>query len=345
MSWYNTKGPYSDYVLFSKVRYIRNIAKQPFYPLSDTKRNSEAMSRLDTLLSKNGFRCERPSVGVTPALLALAEKQLVERDFVWSDKPRALYLNEPCNLIVAVGGDNLVSISSVVSGAAIGEAKNMASGAEELIDRDITFAYLEGVGYLSPRYADCGSGLFLSSALYLPSIRRSDAAVSLFASLSSIGMSLSPMFCGKDESDLYILSYCPHPLCNEESAVKHFGDTVISIIEEEKRRLGMILKNSDKTIFESARRALGILTYCTSLTQSEMMRLLSDIRLCLCSFEGATDALPSIQTLNYLSAEGLDASVTASSKEKCRSLADADRARAILASSYIEHTNEVKNVK
>ncbi len=346
MSWYNTKGPYSDFVLFSKARYIRNIAKQPFDPIGSSKRGDEPAARLDSLLSKSGFRCDRLPVGVTPALLALAEKQFVERDLVYSDRPRALYLNEPCNLVIATGGGDFLSISSILAGASVGEARNMAAGAEELIDREIAFAYLEGVGYLSPDPANCGSGLSLTSALYLPSLRRSDLAPSLLSSLSRVGMTLRPAFCGRDESDLYTLSYSPHPLCDEESAVKHFSDTVISIIEEEKRRLGMIFKNKDKTIFESARRALGILLYSPSLSEGEMLRLLSDIRLCHCvGGGGQSDALPSVQTLNYLSAEGLSASVISSSKEKCGSLADVERARAILISSYIEHVNEVKNVK
>jgi len=143
MSWYNTQGPLCDHVLFSRVRYVRNIAKQSFYPLIDQKRGAEVTARLDAILSKSGFHSERVAPGVSAQILSLSEKQFVSRDFVYSEKPRALYLNEPCNMIVSVGGDNYISISSVVSGAAISEARNMAAGAEELIDREIAFAYLE----------------------------------------------------------------------------------------------------------------------------------------------------------------------------------------------------------
>ena len=345
MSWYNTEGQLYDFVLFSKVRYIRNIAKQSFYPTLDAKRGADAMARLDSILSKNGFRCERPLPGVTLQMLSLAEKQFIERELVYSDKPRALYLNEPCNLSVALGGENLISISSVVSGAGIGEALNMAMGAEELIDREIPFAYKEGVGYLSPDPSECGSGVIFSSALYLPSLCREERYGELSLSLSRAGMTLYPMFSREDASDVYILSYSPDHLACEESAARYFADTVTFIVDDEKARLGIILKNCDKTIFEEARRALGLLLYCESLSEREMLRLISRIRLAHCSSPTSSAALPDILTLNYLFAEGLSASIALSAKEKCASYEELERARASFVSDYIEHKNEVKNVK
>ena len=346
MSWYNTQGPLGDHVLYSRVRYIRNIAKQSFYHLIDPKRSADATAKLDSILTKNGFHSESVAPGVSAQILSLAEKQFVTRDFVYSDKPRALYLNEPCNMIVSLGGDNYVSISSVVSGAAIAEARNMAAGAEELIDREIAFAYLEGIGYLSPNPADCGSGLELSACIYLPSLRASGSFSSLARSLSLIGISLSPIFDGQENAgDLYVMSYIPHYLSDEGAATRFFADTLSSLVEKEKARLGIISKNDDNNIFDRARRSLGALVYCAAISEREMLSLISDIRLCLCTCAVNEGDLPSLQTLNYLSCEGLSASIVASAKEKCLTEKDADKARAAFISSYIEHKKEVKNVK
>jgi len=346
MSWYNTQGPCQNHVLFSKVKYVRNVEKQNFYPLADSKRSADTFTKLDAILQKNGFRSEKITSGVTPYVLSLAERQFIERDFVYSDKPRALYVNDPCNLLVSLGGDNYVTVSSVVSGLNVNEARNMASGAEELIDGEIAFTYSESVGYLSPSPSECGSGVVFSSAIYLPSIRLSGQTNPLLSSLHAIGMSLSPMFAEEDNpGDIYILSYSPHYLCDEGAAAEHFAQTVLSISENEKTRICMTAKDNDKNIFTTALKALGILTYSDVLSESEMLSLLSDIRLCVCTAQNKTDALPGIQTLNYLVAEGLNCSVIVSSKEGCASQTDCDRARAKLVSSYIKHKNEVTNVK
>lgn len=342
MSWYNTQGTGPSYILFSKVRYTRNIAKQSFPHILDGKRTEDATARLDTLLTSNGFRGEGTVSGATPAMLSLAERHLVERDFVYSERRRALYLNDPCNLVIAIGGDDFISISSVVSGLSVLEAKNMASEAEDMIDREIAFAYSDNIGYLSPNIADCGSGLTFSALLYLPSLRLICAVEEMQKALISHGMTLFPTFTGA-KGDLYTLSYTPHHLADEDRAAVHFSDTVSSIIEKEKKELGMIFSGKGKIIYAEARRALGTLLYCESISEDELLTCLSSIRLCLClSSETQAQSLPSLTELNFLCAEGLSASIVATAKEPCASIEDCNTERASLVRRYIQHKSEVK---
>ena len=341
MSWFNTSGPCPNYVLYSKVRYTRNIAKQNFPHLLDRKREEESISRLDTLLTSNGFRGETTVSGVTPAILSLAERQLIERDFVYSERRRALYLNDPCNLMIAIGGDDFVSISSVMPGLSVIEAKNMASEAEDMIDLEIAFAYSDQIGYLSSSPSRCGSCLTLSATLFLPSLKLTDSIEPLKGSLRLIGIDLAPTFintCG----DLYTLSYTPHYLCDEDAATVRFSDTISAIVEKEKSDLGMIYSGKGKIIYANARRALGSLLYCESMSEEEMLNALASIRLyhCICDDVKAGE-LPGISELNFLSAEGLNASIIATSKDTCGSMEECERMRAELFGRYIEHKSEV----
>ena len=341
MSWYNTQGPCQNYVLFSKVRYIRNPAKLNFSPLGDKKKLQEITAKLTSLLTSNGFRGESTVNGVTPAILSLAERQLVESDFVYADNDRSLYLNDPCNLTISIGGRNLISISSVTSGLSLIEAKNLASEAEEMLDREISFAYNERVGYLSPNCSECGSGLALEAALYLPSLRQCNSLNNLERNLSEIGIKIAPMFI-HENADIYKVTFVPHFLADEDASAVFFSDTVSSIVEKEKNALGMFFSGKGKILYEDARRALGTLLFCESINEGEMLSLLSSIRLCLCIGEvGSPSSLPSLEELNFLVAEGLSASVIATSKEICTSENDCDHLRAALLSRYIERKNEV----
>ncbi len=343
MSWYNTTGPCQNYVLFSKVRYTRNIAKQNFYHLIDQKRSEDVRIKLDMLLQSNGFRCEKLLPGVSVSMLSLAEKQFLERDIIYSDKPRALYLNEPCNLLVAYGGDNYLTVTSIVAGLSIEEAGNMASGAERLCDGEIPFAYNGKLGYLTPMIRECGSGITFSSALYLPSLRLyGDAGIFTASSLQN-DMHLTKMFCDGDKNgDLYILTHTPHYLSSEESSMRYFTDTVSHICDREKARLDAMLKGCKADVKNSALRAYGMLRFSESLSEREMRALISDIRLYHCIATDTSSRISSIQALNFLSAEGLNASVAASQKEGCTSQEECDIARALFVSRYIQHKNEEK---
>lgn len=342
MSWFNNSGPCQNYVLYSKVRYTRNIAKQSFPHILDRKREEESIAKLDALLISNGFRGETTVNGVTPAILSLAERQLIERDFVYSERRRALYLNDPCNLMIAIGGEDLISISSVMPGLSVIEAKNMASEAEDMIDGEIAFAYSDQIGYLSQAPSKCGSCLVLSATLFLPSLKETCSLEQLKSSLRHIGIDLSPTFI-HNCVDLYTLSYSPHYLSDEDAATVKFSDTVSAIVEKEKSDLGMIYSGKGKIIYANARRALGSLLFCESMCEEEMLTALSTIRLCHCIGDDTKTAdLPSVSEINFLSAEGLNASVIATSKETASSMDDCDRMRAELFKRYIDHKSEVK---
>ncbi len=342
MSRYNSSSPYKGYVLLSKVKYIRNPAKQSFSRLLDPKSTAEILSRLDALLQGNGFRQEKLGSGVNPQIMALAEKSFIERDIVCSQGHRAIYLNEPCNLLVALGGEDLITVSSVVSGLSVEEALNMASGVEELLDREVDFAYSEGIGYLSPRISRSGSGLSLSASLYLPSLRHCGMHA-ICSLLSEHSLALEPMFSDKDNSgDIYTLSFVPHYLADESGAQSFFSCAVTAIAEREGEVLSRLFSDKEKTVSNRARRALGALLCSDSLGEKELFEYISDIRLCHCTSKQAHASLPDIAALNYLSSEGLNCSVMASSKEKICSQDECDTARARLVRDYIEHIKEVK---
>ncbi len=342
MSWYNTAGLCPAFVLFSKVRYIRNIAKQNFYPLTDLKKTADSFSKAEAVLKKNGFRQEKLLPSVNSAILSLAEKQFIERDIVYTEKQRAIYLNEPCNLIVSLGGDNFITITSIVSGLSVDEAKNIASGAEELLDREISFAYSDKIGYLSPICSESGSGLCFSAALYLPSLRLCNNFGMICSAIQKSGMSISPMLSsGGNSGDIYIISHTPHYLACEASSAAYFSDTVSAIAEQEKNTLLSIFKEHFDTLCNNAYRALGAMLYSRKLSEYEMLKYLSTIRLYLSVAQNTDKELPDLTALNYLSAEGLSCSVISSTKSKCNTQSECDTARASLIRAYIEHKNEV----
>lgn len=342
MSWYNTLGPCPNYVLFSKVRYIRNLSNIPFYHLADSKRAEEVIKQAGEILSENGFRGERIDHGVSPALISLAEKHFADRDFVESKRTRALYLNEPCNLLVALGGENFISICSIVSGLAVTEAKNMASGAEELLDSQLSFAYSDGIGYLSPSVSDCGSGIEYSAALFLPSLRIEGELECLASQLSKLGMRLFPTFTSAYSGDIYTLSYVPPYLVDEESATALFASTAEKIADNEMKRLRMIFPQSDGAVTDTALRAQGQLLFARQISEEELLSSLAAIRLAIALADGENASeLPSICDLNFLLAEGQSCSVIACANAPCRSYEECNALRAKTVKDYINCKKEV----
>lgn len=335
MSWFNTLGPCPNYVLFSKVKYIRNLAKLPFYRSADPKRLEEETSRIDKILVSNGFKGEKIVAGRSAYLLSLAEKQFVDNEFIDSELSRTVYLNEPCNLLAALGGRNLITVSSLMSGLAITEAKNIARGVEELLDRSVDFAYDERIGYLSGDICRCGSGMELSCALFLPSLRRECSYDALRSTLMTRNLSLRPMM-SRGGCDFYILCHTPHHLADEEETCIFFTRAAEELVAYEQARERIIFSRSGNDIDDGAFRASAILSYASQLGEDELISLLSDIRLSLSlSGESKHPNLPAILDLNFMMAQGLSCSVISSSGNKCTNEREINELRAQLIGRYM----------
>ncbi len=278
MSWFNCEEKNSENILFSKYTYTRNISGM--FPSEQTPdKIIDVILHAETLLKKNGFAVQRLTEKDNTQAKALFEQQYTDFDFCGIHSNRAVFFNEPCNLCISVGGTNLINISAVLPGASIKEAYNISLSAEKLLDGEFDFAYSEEFGYLSPIPASCGNGIKMSSALYLPLLSRYDKINSLFSSLSAHGIFLYPAFPSNCESDVYIITYSPPYGTDGEYSARVFEHVVSDIVSLEKSELENIDKPQLKNISEKASRSLGALLYSNRLSESDLIRSLSEIRL------------------------------------------------------------------
>lgn len=336
MSWFNTRGACAERILFSKARFVRNVSKLPFGNAADNSKLLGVYSKIEKTLTSGGFRSEKLPMGMTYSVCSLAEKQLVDADLVLADGSRTVYFNEPCNLTVAVGGSDLISIQSTMSGRSIIEAKNSAALAEEMLDGEISFAYSESIGYLSERPERCGTCLELCAGLFLPSLRILGAFEHLSDNLASRGAILSPMLdCGEFAGDLYILKYTVPHLANEDCATLCFDALLGELDALEQKNQKMIFPDSSSRLEDSAYRALGSLSHARKMNEYEMLCHLSDIRLVLSARGDTPEGLPHIEDINFMTIEGLNCSLLSSKEQKCTSEDELDTARAEFLRKYI----------
>ena len=333
MSWFTTEGKHPHHVIFSKTTFARNLSGMPFTKRMSEKSVDSFFKKADALLTKNGFRGEILSENDPIYPLSLAEKGFIDKGMLISNPRRAVYFNEPCSLSVSIGGRDLISISSLVSGLAMTETRNIAVGAEELLDREFEFAYNEQVGYISATASLCGSGAIFSALLFLPALAAQGEIADLRRSCADQGVSIEPAFVGGG-GDLYFISNSPSHLCDESQAAEGFSSLIEAIIDRETALEGIITEGNGKIIVDRAWRAYGQLLYARRLEESDILNLSSALRLALAATEGKAKLPPvTVKELNLMLGECLNASVTASSG--CNSEEEIATARAEIVSKMI----------
>ena len=272
MSWYDTQDNQNIHILWSKVRYTRNLAELRFGFSGDGKNHEKFSQRLAEIMSRNGFHEEHIQKGFSPEVCALDEKQCIDQSFATSSHDRALYFNEPCSLTIYSGGDFHLNIQALLSGAALYEAYKIASEAEELLDGEFEFAYSDSLGYLASDISRCGSGIELSCALFLPTARHGARLGELMREAIAYGAMLEPFLAKYDNAgDIYILSYVPERTVNEKKAILDFSNLVNRLVEGECVSERIIFSNKSTIICDKAWRALGALSSARSVDEEELL--------------------------------------------------------------------------
>lgn len=336
MSWFTNEGKRPHHVIFSKTGYVRNIFGLPFTKRLGEKNTATIYKKIDSILTKNGFRKEILPDGDSLHALSLAEKGFIDRDLLSASGQRAVYFNEPCSLSVAIGGKDIISIRSLLSGLSVSDTRNIASSVEELLDRELEFAYYDHLGYVSATPSLCGSGAVFSSLLYLPALRSTQEIDSVRLLCAESSGRLDPAFAYTDNyGDLYTLSYSPSHLCDESAAADGFSSLVECIIDREYELERMIFADSGKIIIDKAWRAYGQMLYARRLAEDEMLTLLSSVRFALAVADGDAKLPPlTVKDMNLMLGEGLNASC-ALNRQSCASEDDCQEARAEFVSKLL----------
>ena len=349
MSWYNTEGAYASHILYTRISYIRNPASIGFGNKANQAELLPLLSKVNSILNSNGFRKEIFGESSQTELYSLYEKQFVQKELLRSSAEKSIYLNEPCNLIISLGGKNFFNVSSLLSGLSVNEALKAAGCAEELLDKEIEFAYSDDLGYLSPVPRDVGSGIEFSCALFLPSAQDKENENYFSQIALDSHASLSPLIQGCGSSSLYVLKFRPQGKMSEQSSALLFEMIAKKTINAEKEFSRIKFTPLSKIIIEDAWRTFGILLYARSIEASELFNLIRTLRLCSIIESEAEKPPVSILKINRLIAECQNYSIISS--EKCKNEDDIALSRAKAVKEILQKdcseplTREHKGVK
>jgi len=321
MAWYFSDQSSYRHVLWTKTEYIRNLAALPFRR-ADSDGERELISRADALLAGNGFRKDETVGERRLHMQSLAEKQLIEP----SDcDDGTVYFNEPCNLSITLGGKNFITIRSVTYGSSVTESLSLASGAEEMLDREFPFSYDPKIGYLAPDIRDAGSCCSFSAALFLPAMAKLGEVERISG---QIGATIMPMYSNHGNAgDVYLLNFKPSHRVGEADAALFFDKILEQVIQHEKALERIVYADELYSLSDRAWRALGILTHAREMEESELLSLISNIRLAalLCPDDAPHQFTATIADM--LSAECLNSTVALTAEKECTSLSDCNRLR------------------
>lgn len=327
MSWYHVAGNQQDTAVCTCVRLSRNLAGYPFPARLEAAGAREIIGKVGAVLEKNGFVSTDFAEISRGAAESLAEKRFVGPRFARESLPHVLYLNDPCNLSVAVCEEDHIRIRCILSGLSLKDAYEGAAKVETLLDGEMELAFDGKMGYLTASPANIGTAMEASVILSLPLLAVSGRMEGLSRRGERMGLSLrgiggdgKPFFGG-----LCRVSNRVTLGVREEEILSSLEAAVQSLVTAERElRSGLRGEELDR-VTDRICRAEGVLRHAHTLSVAEAVELLGLLR--LGAAMGITRGVR-VEVLTALLTEAMPATLTLGAEPPVRDRGEEDRLRA-----------------
>ena len=291
MKWYMGLGNQGDVVLSTRVRLARNLEDYPFPSRLDAKEKAEVSALIKESLSDyteialNDIEMS----ALTPAgAVSLAEKHLISPEFASETRGRSLLLSESEDVSIMLCEEDHVRIQVIYPGLSLVEAFDTAEKIDSHLEKKLSYAFHEKLGYLTQCPTNLGTGMRASVMLHLPALSKKGAMRGLSTTVSKLGLTLRGSYGEGSEvsGDIYQLSNQVTLGISESAAIQNLSSIAMQIIAQEKQARALLVKDED--FLDKIYRAYGILKSAYKLTSRELTNLLSYVRL------GASEGILSV---------------------------------------------------
>lgn len=281
---YTDQKDVSDVVISTRIRFARNLREYPFpCRLSDEKKRRVASIVKEAVLEGHSaisdrFRYIQMSELTQEEAVSLVERHLVSPEFISDRQGRGLLLLDDESVSIMINEEDHVRIQVIQSGMKLEDAFSLADKIDTLLDERLNFAFNEKLGYLTQCPTNIGTGMRASLMLHLPALQESGVMGKLAGSLSKLGIVIRGMYGEGSEpyGAVYQLSNQVTLGITEQEAIKNLRDIAMQLVAQERNAREKLSENIN--ILDDIFRSYGILLYAKLVSNSECMKLLSNIR-------------------------------------------------------------------
>lgn len=302
-SWLSGQGKSPEIVLSSRVRLARNIATFPFPPVADTDTREKVLSYVESAIDKTGHLKEGSfctSGELTDLDMSfLMERHLISPEFLKGQSSRGLFVGKNESVSIMVNEEDHLRIQAIRSGLDIKSSWQMANKTDDQLTHSLEFDYDPSFGYLTSCPTNVGTGMRASVLVHLPGLVLTREIQKVVGRISKVGLTVRGFYGeGTDVlGNLFQISNQTTLGRSEEDIIGDLERVTQQIIEYEQNSRTTLYKDAKEQIEDKIWRSLGLLTHARVLTSSEVMNLLSALRL---GIGMKTLARPSLGLINEL---------------------------------------------
>ena len=268
---------FNDVVLTTRIRLARNISGYNF-PNNMIKRQKEEILNLikDKLKDKYTILDLDNIDDITK--MSLVETHIISKELVQSSGA-ALIIDEKNNITTMVNEEDHFRIQVFEHNFNLEEAYNKIKSFDNIVYKNIKYAYDEDYGYITACPTCIGTGMRVSVMLHLPALEKIGLLDRIFNEITNIGISVRGIYGENTNGDgcIYQISNQKTLGIKEKDIIEQVRQVTKYIVKQE-RKAREILKNKIE-VKDEIFRSYGILKNALIMSKKEAFELISNIRM------------------------------------------------------------------
>lgn len=287
LAWFGGSGEAGDVVLASRVRLARNFARLPFPNRADRQQLAEAQNRAGSVFSRIEKTVGQPFDAVGMDTLTqierevLAEKQLISKSLMQNPAYRSAYISSDRQCSVLVNEDDHLRIHCMAPGLDLRTPLDMAFRVDDAVEETLDVAFDEKMGYLTSCPTNLGTGLRATVLLHLPGLVYTRNMNNIINISQQLGLSVRGLYGEGSETvgNIFAVSNQLTLGFTEQAIIENLMNAATQIIDNERRARKALSMTSKERLEDAVWRSYGVLKYARSLGESEVLELISKVRL------------------------------------------------------------------
>ena len=269
----------------SRIRLARNLADFPFV----SRASEQDRDRIENALRECalGIQARGDLLYLDIEGLAgldrqfLVERHLISREHAESQGARAVAIDCGEKFSLMINEEDHLRIQVMESGLSLESAWDQVSRIDDLVERKVTYAFDDTLGYLTACPTNVGTGMRVSVMLHLPALVLTRQIDKVFRSLQKISLAVRGLYGEGSQAmgDFYQISNQITLGRSEQDLIKQVKDIVPVIIDYERQARQFLIKESNENLHDRISRAYGILRTAQTISSEETMHLLSSVRM------------------------------------------------------------------
>ncbi|VAX36567.1 Putative ATP:guanido phosphotransferase YacI [hydrothermal vent metagenome] len=283
--WLRGTGPDSDIVISTRIRLARNLAQFPFPNRADEATRIEIESHLKEKFDSLEIGADVHYIDVSALNEVdrhfLMERQLISRELSDSEGARGVGISNEENLSMMVNEEDHLRIQFLHSGFALDEVWEKINNVDDVLEKNVSYAFHERFGYLTACPTNVGTGIRVSVMLHLPALALTKEIQKVFHALQKINLAVRGLYGEGSQAmgDFYQISNQVTLGKSEEQIISNLKDVVPNIIAYERRVREALMNEDYEKLHDQISRAYGILRSAQTISSEETMHLLSSLRM------------------------------------------------------------------